>query len=212
MQLRVTALASLLAVCAACSPVRRASPALDAPAPDPAFVYGNPEDTTDPLNPSNKGLNPRVVGPDGNVVSFPLKAGGAQLYYGTGQPMRTPKGVLVRATGWVRLNYGMRLDRGGRTYFLAWQTNHDDPTDSGKKNATGWVAADDMTEGVFYCFEDEDVQDAACLMKEKQIRRLVVLNRDRHLVGVVSLGDLAVEAGGVSEVAGKTLEAVSRPS
>jgi predicted transcriptional regulator len=69
-----------------------------------------------------------------------------------------------------------------------------------------------MTEGVFYCFEDEDVQDAACLMKEKQIRRLVVLNRDRRLVGVVSLGDLAVDAGGVSKVAGKTLEAVSQPS
>ena len=54
--------------------------------------------------------------------------------------------ALVRATGSVRLNYGMRLERGGRTYFMAWQTNHDDPADSGQKNATGWVAADDMTE------------------------------------------------------------------
>ncbi len=71
---------------------------------------------------------------------------------------------------------------------------------------------DAMTEGVCYCFEDDDVEDAARQMREKQIRRLVVLNRDRRLVGVVSLGDLAVEAGGVSDIAGKTLEAVSQPT
>ena len=103
-------------------------------------------DTSDPLNPSNKGRNPRVVDAKGNVISFPLKASGAQLYYGNGQPMRIPQGALVRATGSVRLNYGMRLERGGQTYFMAWQTNHDDPANSGQKNATGWVAADDMTE------------------------------------------------------------------
>jgi CBS domain-containing protein len=56
------------------------------------------------------------------------------------------------------------------------------------------------------------VADAARLMKEKQIRRLVILNHDKRLVGIVSLGDLAVETGGDSEVAGKTLEAVSQPS
>jgi CBS domain-containing protein len=68
-----------------------------------------------------------------------------------------------------------------------------------------------MTEGVFYCFEDENVQDAACLMKEKQIRRLVVLNRDRRLVGVVSLGDLAVETSD-ERLAGQTLQQVSQPA
>jgi len=44
-----------------------------------------------------------------------------------------------------------------------------------------------MTEGISYCFEDDDVADAARLMKEKQIRRLVVLNRDKHLAGIVDL-------------------------
>jgi hypothetical protein len=44
------------------------------------------------------------------------------------------------------LNYGVRLDRGGRSYFMAWQTNHDDPEGSARKNATGWVAADDMAD------------------------------------------------------------------
>jgi len=54
---------------------------------------------------------------------------------------------------------------------------------------------DVMTPDVVCCFEDQDVQEAARLMKEKQLRRLVVLNRDKRLVGIVSLGDLAVETG-----------------
>ena len=71
---------------------------------------------------------------------------------------------------------------------------------------------DAMSEGVCFCFEDDDVQDAARQMRDRQIRRLVVLDRNKRLAGVVSLGDLAIEAGGVSDVAGKTLEAVSQPS
>jgi CBS domain-containing protein len=70
---------------------------------------------------------------------------------------------------------------------------------------------DAMTEGIDYCFEDDDVATAAQQMREKQIRRLVVLNRDKRLVGIVSLGDLAVETGD-AEVAGRTLEEVSQPT
>ncbi len=51
----------------------------------------------------------------------------------------------------------------------------------------------------------------ARLMKEHQVRRLVVLNRDKWLVGIVSLGDLAVETGD-ERLAGQTLEEVSLPS
>jgi CBS domain-containing protein len=69
---------------------------------------------------------------------------------------------------------------------------------------------DVMTEGIDSCFEDDDVADAARLMREKQVRRLVVLNRDKRLVGIVSLGDLAVESGD-EHLAGKTLERVSQP-
>jgi hypothetical protein len=145
MRIHIAVLTWIRTICAAFSPAHRAASTLDASAPDREFVYGNPQDTCDPLNPSNKGLDPRVVDHGGNVISFPLKASGAQLYYGDGQPMRT-NGELIHATGSVRLNYGMRLEREGRTYFMAWQTNHDDPADSGKKNATGWVAADDMAD------------------------------------------------------------------
>lgn len=70
---------------------------------------------------------------------------------------------------------------------------------------------DVMTPDIVYCYEDQDVREAAKLMKEKQIRRLVVLNRDKRLVGIVSLGDLAVDTGD-EELAGATLEAVSEPA
>jgi len=146
MRIHITASALIMTLCAGNSLARRASSALDTPDFCSEVVYGNPEDTRDPLNPSNKGLNPRVVDAAGKAISFPLKAGGAQLYYGNGQPMRTPQGAPVRAACPVCLNYGMRLETDGRTYFMAWQTNPDDPAGSPNKNATGWVAADDMTE------------------------------------------------------------------
>jgi CBS domain-containing protein len=68
-----------------------------------------------------------------------------------------------------------------------------------------------MTPDVVYCFEDQDVQEAARLMREHQVRRLVVLSRDRRLVGIVSLGDLAVETRD-EKLAGKTLQEVSLPT
>jgi CBS domain-containing protein len=54
---------------------------------------------------------------------------------------------------------------------------------------------DVMTPEIVYCFEDQDVKDAAILMEEKQIRRLPTLNRNKWIVGIVSLGDLAVGTG-----------------
>jgi hypothetical protein len=146
MRIHIAAFALIVNLGAANSVARRAGSVLDAHDFCREGVYGNPDATCDPLNPSNKGLDPRVVDAARKAISFPLKAGGAQLYYGDGRPMQAPHGALVRATGSVRLNYGMRLERGGRTYFMAWQTNSDHPKGSPDKNATGWVAADDMTE------------------------------------------------------------------
>ncbi len=68
-----------------------------------------------------------------------------------------------------------------------------------------------MTEDVVFGFEDQDVADAARVMEQRQIRRLVVLNRDKRLVGIVSLGDLAVETG-ARPTAGEVLREVSEPS
>jgi CBS domain-containing protein len=71
--------------------------------------------------------------------------------------------------------------------------------------------SDVMTREVVYCFEDDDTAEAAELMKDKQIRRLLVLNRDKQLVGIVSLGDLAVD-GQDAHLAEEALEAVSHPA
>ena len=68
-----------------------------------------------------------------------------------------------------------------------------------------------MTREIIYCFEDQTPAEAERIMCEKQIRRLPVLNRDKRLVGIVSLGDLATKTGKTRAV-GKTLEKVSQPS
>jgi CBS domain-containing protein len=67
---------------------------------------------------------------------------------------------------------------------------------------------DVMTPEVRCCFEDQDVQEAAQLMRERQVYRLIVLNNDKRLVGIVALGDLAVETGD-EKLAGATLEPIS---
>jgi CBS domain-containing protein len=68
-----------------------------------------------------------------------------------------------------------------------------------------------MTPDVVYCFEDDDARDAALKMEEHQLRRLIVLNRDKRLVGILSLGDLAVHTAD-DGLAGEVAEAVSEPA
>ncbi|MDI9819512.1 MULTISPECIES: CBS domain-containing protein [unclassified Legionella] len=66
-----------------------------------------------------------------------------------------------------------------------------------------------MHEGVCYCYETDDIKEASKSMKDKQIRRLIVLNQDKKLTGVVSLGDIALHCG-EDELPGETLEEISR--
>jgi CBS domain-containing protein len=68
---------------------------------------------------------------------------------------------------------------------------------------------DVMTEEVRYCFEDEDTEHVARNMAELQVRRLPVLNRDKRLVGILSLGDLAIKQGG--RPAASALTGISQP-
>jgi CBS domain-containing protein len=82
---------------------------------------------------------------------------------------------------------------------------------AGDFDVTRAVVRDIMTPHVVYCYDDQDIREAARLMQDNQIRRLVVLNRDKRLVGVLSLGDLAVDVGD-EELAGHTLEAISEPA
>ncbi|MDI1308982.1 MAG: CBS domain-containing protein [Methylotenera sp.] len=66
-----------------------------------------------------------------------------------------------------------------------------------------------MTRDVQFIYEDETVEDAAQMMSSLQVRRLPVVDIDEHLVGIVSLGDLAISG---DEAAGDALESISQPN
>jgi len=67
---------------------------------------------------------------------------------------------------------------------------------------------DVMSCEVKYVYDDETIEDAARNMSELQVRRLPVLSRDKRLVGIVSLGDLALMQ---PEPAGDALTMISQP-
>ena len=71
-----------------------------------------------------------------------------------------------------------------------------------------------MTPGVSYCFDDQAVEEAVMLMEAEQIRRLPILNRERQLVGMLSLGDLALRTEGteVEDLAYEALKDISEAS
>jgi CBS domain-containing protein len=68
-----------------------------------------------------------------------------------------------------------------------------------------------MSSDIRYCFEDEDVEAVSEQMGEWKIRRLPVLNRDKRLVGIVSLGDVSHSDGGDGMLGGQALREISEP-
>lgn len=71
--------------------------------------------------------------------------------------------------------------------------------------------ADAMTRDVECVFQDEDIEAAMRKMREEQIRRILVVERDsRKLVGIIALGDLAESID--DKATGQTLEDISEPS
>jgi CBS domain-containing protein len=74
--------------------------------------------------------------------------------------------------------------------------------------------SDIMTPGVTYCFDDQTIEEAAAVMEAHQIRRLPILNRQNRLVGIISLGDLAIRTEGTEdeELAEEALKDISEPS
>jgi len=71
-------------------------------------------------------------------------------------------------------------------------------------------ASQAMTSEVFWCYEDDDVADVLDKMGDRQVRRIPVVDRDRKLTGIISLGDMAVQRSG-DEVQ-DALEEISTPS
>jgi len=69
---------------------------------------------------------------------------------------------------------------------------------------------DVMTEDVKYCFEDEEIEDVARNMADIQVRRLPVVNREKRLVGIIAIADLAANED--LEVVGAAVSGISEPA
>jgi CBS domain-containing protein len=66
-----------------------------------------------------------------------------------------------------------------------------------------------MSQGVLYCYEEEDIDDVASNMADIKVRRLPVLNEKKRMIGIVSLGDIAMADGPQSS--GVALCGISEP-
>lgn len=74
----------------------------------------------------------------------------------------------------------------------------------------GTSVRDVMSEGVAWAYEEDSVEQAVKLMSERQVRRLPVVNRNKRLVGIVALGDFAVEISDLRPAA-EALAEISKP-
>ena len=68
---------------------------------------------------------------------------------------------------------------------------------------------DVMTTGICWAYEDDSVEQAARIMSERQVRRLPIVDRDKRLVGIVALGDFAVDTSEI-EPAVEALSGISQ--
>jgi CBS domain-containing protein len=125
-----------------------------------------------------------------------------------------PNDSVVKAAERMRnLNIGSLPVCGENDRLVGMLTDRDITVRStaAGKTPTDVRVEDVMTPETVYCFEDAPISDAASLMEQKQIRRLVVLSQDKRMVGIVSLGDLAVKSGD-QQLSGEALERVSEPA
>ena len=70
---------------------------------------------------------------------------------------------------------------------------------------------DVMSDGIAWAYEDNSVEEAVKIMSERQVRRLPVVDRDKRLVGIVALGDFAVQSSEIRPAA-QALSEISKPS
>jgi CBS domain-containing protein len=69
------------------------------------------------------------------------------------------------------------------------------------------TAREVMTKGIVFCRDEEEADDAARLMEHKKIRRLPVINKDKRMTGILSIGDMC--HGESRELTGEVMHAVS---
>lgn len=124
----------------------------------------------------------------------------------------TPATPVIEAAGLMRLHdigvlpvidgervVGMLTDRDIVVQVVA---DGDDPVTT--------TVGEVMSNGTISIFEDQEVDEATDLMKKYQVRRLPVLSRSSKLVGIVSLGDIAVDVH--AGLSGNVLKDVSEPA
>jgi CBS domain-containing protein len=71
--------------------------------------------------------------------------------------------------------------------------------------------ADVMSRDVCYCFDDDEIEDVSRKMADDQVRRMPVLNRDKRLVGVISIGDISQIGLAGAERSGEALRGIAEP-
>jgi CBS domain-containing protein len=77
------------------------------------------------------------------------------------------------------------------------------------KDAKHTMVREVMTPRFTYCFDDQDIEDACFMMEEEHVRRLLVFDRARDLVGILSLDDVAAR-GRKEKLAGYALSKVGK--
>jgi CBS domain-containing protein len=108
-------------------------------------------------------------------------------------------------------NFGM-LPVGEHDRMIGTISDRDIAIRAVAEGKDGNVAVRDvMTEGIAWAFEDDTVEQAAKIMSERQVRRLPVVDHNKRLVGIVALGDFAVDSAEILPVA-EALTEISRPS
>lgn len=75
------------------------------------------------------------------------------------------------------------------------------------KDISTLTARDVMTKGIFWCRDSEDAAEAARIMETKQVRRLPVIDENKRMIGMLSLGDISHAAP--HRTAAEALKAVS---
>lgn len=75
------------------------------------------------------------------------------------------------------------------------------------KDIAKLTVRDVMSEGIVYCLDNEDLEDAVRIMQQKQVRRLSVINERKRMVGMLSLGDVSHAAS--RQIIGEVAAAVS---
>lgn len=80
-----------------------------------------------------------------------------------------------------------------------------------RKDISNTQVSEIMTPEVFYCLENDEIEQAARIMEEKSIHRLLVLNQEYEPTGFISLGDIAVKSRN-EHLSWEILEKISEPA